>query len=261
MLWLLNDLLWGVPLSVLKVLKIWLPWLLIYMRIHEMFNVTDRRDTNFGVDFLSLFFHCYLKSWDSPNILFKYMYGSLSDTWNFKPSSCFHERCETVHVTDGHFGKKYNFDNTPAEKWFGLRIFVPWNFLKNLISTIWDSFHGGASPSSLPFLQCHGRTKCYPLTDHTRLGPSSIIPCKHQWTLKECSLCLFVSGMEHGEHDLHPDVDQASGQRRLSGRLQRAPVFGSCRQFSEGGVTFIQGFLWYSAWCTCRVNNLRSIIC
>ena len=39
------------------------------------------------------------------------------------------------------------FDNTPAEKWFGLRILVPWNFLKNLISTIWDSFHGGASPS------------------------------------------------------------------------------------------------------------------
>ena len=28
-----------------------------------------------------------------------------------------------------------------------LRFFVPWNFLKNLISTIWDSFHGGASPS------------------------------------------------------------------------------------------------------------------
>ena len=32
------------------------------------------------------------------------------------------------------------FYNTPAEKWFGLRIFVPWNFLKNLISSIWDSF-------------------------------------------------------------------------------------------------------------------------
>ena len=26
-------------------------------------------------------------------------------------------------------------------------MFVPWNFLNKLISTIWDSFHGGASPS------------------------------------------------------------------------------------------------------------------
>ena len=31
------------------------------------------------------------------------------------------------------------FDNTPAEKWFSPRLFVPWNFLKKLISTI----HGG----------------------------------------------------------------------------------------------------------------------
>ena len=37
---------------VLKVCKIWLPWLLIYMRIHEIFNVTDGRDKNVGVDFL-----------------------------------------------------------------------------------------------------------------------------------------------------------------------------------------------------------------
>ena len=39
-------------LNVLKVNKIWLPWLLIYMRIYEMFNVTAGRDRNFGVDFL-----------------------------------------------------------------------------------------------------------------------------------------------------------------------------------------------------------------
>ena len=39
------------------------------------------------------------------------------------------------------------FDNTPAKKWFGPRICVPWNFLKNLIPTIWDSFHDGASSS------------------------------------------------------------------------------------------------------------------
>ena len=50
------DLLSGVPLSVLKVYKIWLPWLFIYLRIHEMFTVTDGRDRYFGVDFLSLYF-------------------------------------------------------------------------------------------------------------------------------------------------------------------------------------------------------------
>ena len=52
------------------------------------------------------------------------------------------------------------FDHIPAGKWFSSRICVPWNFLKNLISTIWDSFSGGASPSYDPFLQCNGRTKC-----------------------------------------------------------------------------------------------------
>ena len=33
-----------------------------------MFNVTDGRDSNFGVDFLFLFFDFYLKSLDYPNI-------------------------------------------------------------------------------------------------------------------------------------------------------------------------------------------------
>ena len=41
--------------------------------------------------------------------------------------------------------KSVIFDNTPAEKWFGPRFFVPWNFLKNLISTIWESFHYGVT--------------------------------------------------------------------------------------------------------------------
>ena len=45
------------------------------------------------------------------------------------------------------FAKRAIFDNTPADKWFNLRIFVPWNFLKYLISTVWDSFHGSESPS------------------------------------------------------------------------------------------------------------------
>ena len=33
-------------------------------------------------------------------------------------------------------------DNTPTEKWNHLRNFSPWNFLTNLMSVIWDSFHG-----------------------------------------------------------------------------------------------------------------------
>ena len=49
-------------------------------------------------------------------------------------------RYENVLVTD-ILAKSTIFDHTPVEKWFGPRIFVPWNFLKNLISTIWDSFH------------------------------------------------------------------------------------------------------------------------
>ena len=52
-----------------------------------------------------------------------------------------------VGVTDGHFGKECHFLPHPWGKWFSPRIFVPWKFLKNLISIIWDSFHGGASPS------------------------------------------------------------------------------------------------------------------
>ena len=54
--------------SVLNVYTIWLPWLLIYMGIHEMFNIADGCNIIFGVDFLLFFFHFYLKSLDSPNI-------------------------------------------------------------------------------------------------------------------------------------------------------------------------------------------------
>ena len=47
----------------------------MYIIIHEMFNVMDRRDRNFGVDFLLLFSHFDLKSFDSPNIFnYSYMY-------------------------------------------------------------------------------------------------------------------------------------------------------------------------------------------
>ena len=60
---LLDDLLQGVPLSVLKVYTIWLPWLLIFMRIQEMLNVTDGRDRYFVVDFLFLFSIAIQRAW------------------------------------------------------------------------------------------------------------------------------------------------------------------------------------------------------
>ena len=48
---------------------------IMYIIIHEMFNVMDGRDRNFGVDFLLLFSHFDLKSFDSPNIFnYSYMY-------------------------------------------------------------------------------------------------------------------------------------------------------------------------------------------
>ena len=117
---LLYDLLWGVPLSVLKVYIIWLSWLLIFMRIQEIFNITDGRDRNFGVDYPFLFFYFFQKSLDSPNIFnyrcYSHKYAFLPDTWNFKPSSSFHERCENVRVTDGHFGHKCHCWQHPCRK-------------------------------------------------------------------------------------------------------------------------------------------------
>ena len=51
----------GVPLSVLTFYIIWLPWLLVFKRIQEMFNVTDGRDKISGVDLLFLFFDFFSK--------------------------------------------------------------------------------------------------------------------------------------------------------------------------------------------------------
>ena len=89
-----------VPLGVLKINKIWLPWLLIYMIIYKMFNLTDGRDRNFGVDFLLLFCHLYLKNLDSPNI--------------------FNYRCYCLIVTYGTAKKKrpgYLVGNLVATNW------------------------------------------------------------------------------------------------------------------------------------------------
>ena len=60
--------------------------------------------------------------------------------WNFKPSSSFHERNVKMFASRTDIlVKSVIFDNTPAGNGY--------RFLKNLISTIWDTFHGGAIPS------------------------------------------------------------------------------------------------------------------
>ena len=45
----------------MNVYIIWLALLLNFMRIQEIFNITEGRDINFGVDFLLLIFDFYLK--------------------------------------------------------------------------------------------------------------------------------------------------------------------------------------------------------
>ena len=121
---LLYDLLWGVPLSVLEGYKIWLPWFLIYMRIHEMFNVTDGRDIHLGVVFILLFSHFYLKSLDSPNIfnitdvrhinMFPHQTPGISNQALvfMRDVKMFASR------TDISVKSAIYFYNTPAEKWF-----------------------------------------------------------------------------------------------------------------------------------------------
>ena len=61
--------------------------------------------------------------------------------------------------------KRAIFNNTPVEKWFSPTIFVPTNYLKNLISTIWDSFfYGGLSPSNDLFFSVTDEQNVNPYT-------------------------------------------------------------------------------------------------
>ena len=102
---------------------IWMPWSLIYMRIHEMLNVMGLTFYySFAIFILRAWTHLILPITDVGHINWfpKEMWGCfLPDTLNFKPSTSFHERCENVHITDIHLAKNAIFDNTPAEKWFG----------------------------------------------------------------------------------------------------------------------------------------------
>ena len=58
----------GYYYSLLQVNTVWLSWLLMYMRTHDMLNVTNRRDRTFGVEILLIFCHVYLKVLNSPYI-------------------------------------------------------------------------------------------------------------------------------------------------------------------------------------------------
>ena len=58
----------GYYYSLLQVNTVWLSWLLMYMRTHDMLNVTNRRERTFGAEILLLFCHVYLKVLNSPYI-------------------------------------------------------------------------------------------------------------------------------------------------------------------------------------------------
>ena len=77
------------------------------------------------------------------------------------------------------------FDSTPTEKWFGQRIFTPWNFLKNPISISWDSFQGGESRSYVFFLSVTDGQNANPYTDHTPLQAMVVASMRGvQWSIE-----------------------------------------------------------------------------
>ena len=90
------DLLWGVglPLSVPESCH----GLLIYTRIHKMFNVTDGRDRNVGVDFLLLFS-------SSPYRVWTFLIFTITDVSHMhKYASLPGCRCENVCLYTGVHG-------------------------------------------------------------------------------------------------------------------------------------------------------------
>ena len=131
----------------LKSNKIWLPSLLSYMGICEKLNVIDRWVLT-SITLLSF------QSLDSPKYFQLYMLVSSHINWLLYQTPGISNQA-LVFVRDikmftsrtDILAKSAIFDNTPAEKWFGPSIFASWNFLKDPISTLWDSFHGGESPS------------------------------------------------------------------------------------------------------------------
>ena len=92
-----------------------------------MFNVTDGRDINFGVDLLLLFSHFYLKSLDSPNV-FNTDFSQINMLPHQTPgisnqALVFMRDVKIFTSRTDILVKSAIFDNTPAEKWFGPRFF------------------------------------------------------------------------------------------------------------------------------------------
>ena len=69
-----------------------------------MFNVTDGRDRNFGVDFLSIFFHFFLKSLDSLLRLVTYIY--MHNSYQTHGIS----KGKFSSGTEGALASKFNYD-------------------------------------------------------------------------------------------------------------------------------------------------------
>ena len=158
---LLSDLLWRVSLSILKINKIMLLLLRIFSLWESMkcsMSWTDEIEIWYWLSntllqffYLTAWTHCIFSITD---VSYMYKLTSLPDTWNFKSSSSFCERCEIFHIRDGHFGKKCHFC-TPAEN----GSFTPLNNLIFFFSWWWKPF-------IWLFLKCHGWTKCSAIPDH-----------------------------------------------------------------------------------------------
>ena len=96
---------------------------------------------------------------------------------------------------DGHFGQKKKgaiFDNTPAEKWTGPRIAVSGNFLKNLISIIWDSFYGGENPSCDFFSSGGAVVYCIHSTLILKAGVQTPLAIAYTFVLQQDNLLLLL---------------------------------------------------------------------
>ena len=91
-----------------------------------MYNVTDGRDRNFGVDFLLLFSNFYLKSLDLPDV-FNYRLYHINilpyQTPGISNQALVFMRDVKMFTsrTDILVKKSAIFYNTPAKKWFGPR--------------------------------------------------------------------------------------------------------------------------------------------
>ena len=133
-----------------------------------MFNITDRQDRHFGVDFVYKFLCCYiiiqmyLNSLDSPNT---FNYRCYSHKLASQPH-IYNSNQAVVHmtnVTDNVIDFRQVFLLLQKVIFFIQRScpnivwsenFDSFELSEEPISIIWDSFQSGKSPSTYFFLQC-----------------------------------------------------------------------------------------------------------